>query len=123
MKKSLYLVAIAIGFGISCALWSNGFIFHPVYAPPPIGIESVQVFKNLNLLQGQKSSVNVMCPQGMIATGGGYTTGGLPNVEVTIAAPSGPVNGPATSYLFGAHNKNTNTNVNILVVAVCLKAN
>ena len=36
MKKSLYLVAIAIGFGISCALWSSGFIFHPVYAPPPI---------------------------------------------------------------------------------------
>ena len=54
MKKSLYYVAIAIGFGISCALRSNGFIFHPVYAPPPIALESVQVAKNLNLLGGQK---------------------------------------------------------------------
>jgi hypothetical protein len=62
-----------------------------------------------------------MCPQGMIATGGGYTTGGLPNVEVTIATPSGPVNGPATGYLFGAHNKNTSTNVNILVCGSMFK--
>jgi hypothetical protein len=123
MKKSLYLVAIAIGFGISCALWSNGFIFHPVYAPPPIVLESVQVIKNLNLLAGQKNSIKVMCPQGMILTGGGYTMGGYYDVAVTIATPSGPVNGPATGYLFGAHNKMTNSNINILVVAVCLKTN
>ena len=123
MKKSSYLVAIAIGFGISCALWSNGFIFHPVYGVPTIALESVQVLKNLNLLAGQKGSIDIPCPQGMIATGGGYSTGGLPNVEVTVAAPSGPAVGPATGYLFGAHNKNTNTNVNILVVAVCLKTN
>jgi len=58
----------------------------------------------------------------MIATGGGYTTSGHPNVEVMVATPNGPVNGPATGYLFGAHNKNSNTNVAVGVMVVCLKA-
>jgi len=63
MKKSLFLVAIAIGFGISCMLWSNGFIFRTAYGPAPIGIESIQVYKSLNLLSGQKNSINLICPK------------------------------------------------------------
>jgi hypothetical protein len=42
MKKSLFLVAIAIGFGISFVVWPNGFIFRPAYGAPTIGTDDLE---------------------------------------------------------------------------------
>lgn len=41
-EKIIFLVAIAMGFGISFVLWPNGFIYHPAYGAPTIGIDDLE---------------------------------------------------------------------------------